>query len=110
MTDEDLKPLGFISRKNPRKDAWGEMKLFLRFQIEVALSPPRSCPPYPPLPSFHIVLPRSLYSQLSVPLLYLPLKREPLCLESHEKQCAPLIFCRVRIRVCAFVPPSDRRR
>eukprot|EP00802_Teleaulax_amphioxeia_P015407 Tamp_15497.p1 GENE.Tamp_15497~~Tamp_15497.p1 ORF type:complete len:418 (-),score=75.21 Tamp_15497:284-1483(-) len=34
VTDEDLKPLGFISRKNPRKDAWGEMKLFLRFQIE----------------------------------------------------------------------------
>jgi hypothetical protein len=34
VTDEDLKPLGFISRKNPRKEAWGEMKLFLRLQVE----------------------------------------------------------------------------
>jgi len=34
VTDEDLKPLSFISRKNPRKDGWGDMKLFLRVQVE----------------------------------------------------------------------------
>ena len=34
VTDGDLQSLGFISRKNPRKDAWGPMHLYLRAQVE----------------------------------------------------------------------------
>ena len=34
VTDSDLQSLGFISRKNPRKDAWGPMHLYLRAQVE----------------------------------------------------------------------------
>ena len=33
LGDKDLEDLGFITRKNPRKEGWQEMKLYLRLQV-----------------------------------------------------------------------------
>ena len=33
LTDRDLRHLGFISKSNPQRKQWSEMKLYLRLQV-----------------------------------------------------------------------------